>query len=575
MKRLLSIALAAVMLASVLSVSIVSASAAEDSKIKKNRVSLNYAESETEALPNGEDMASYIAEKKLKFEETVKQIAGEGGDLEDYSALFTDNTYAAVNKINFGGVSYEESDDAIVIGDLDNWENLYVVRGWIARIVSYVIDYKLITVDESAAQGGIIDRVEVTVTVPSAGTNSASSPPQIEIDTENCELYNAVWIENPNEYTTGEPYIEFEENKGYYMLVTIKADEGYTFEKTNKPYTGIDEGYDHFDGCIVNYGGLVFAGSQSFDDGDYLRLKISVVVPKTYNDMSCIHVLSTEGGFVDFWCDDYSGDYTQPYEVPEGAEVNLFASTASGSGYVFKGWYKGDVNASSYEEMFTDELITTENPYTFNSYGYPYICAKFEYTGVQRQGDQIQVWVTDGGKASVNYEPTWDDDAYIKPKDGNNYAEIGEVVPFWKGDEITVNAKPDEDYAFMGWYHVNIEWHPGENEKYEGEAISTDLSYTYKPGETVVAGDAEPLRYICAVFEKAPKPTALIGDANGDNTVDVLDAAFIQKASVGKVELTAEMEYSLDVNDDGAVDVLDALDIQKYSVNKITEFKKK
>ena len=70
------------------------------------------------------------------------------GDIADYSQYFSANTYAVVDKVSFGNVYYEQSDDAIVIGDLDNWENLYVVQGWIARVTNYVVNYKLVTVDE-------------------------------------------------------------------------------------------------------------------------------------------------------------------------------------------------------------------------------------------------------------------------------------------------------------------------------------------------------------------------------------------------------------------------------------------
>ena len=66
-----------------------------------------------------------------------------------------------------------------------------------------------------------------------------------------------------------------------------------------------------------------------------------------------------------------------------------------------------------------------------------------------------------------------------------------------------------------------------------------------------------------------------IGDANGDNTVDVLDAAAIQKHASGISELNSEQLAAADVNGDGNVDVLDAADIQKYAAGIISEFKKK
>ena len=66
-----------------------------------------------------------------------------------------------------------------------------------------------------------------------------------------------------------------------------------------------------------------------------------------------------------------------------------------------------------------------------------------------------------------------------------------------------------------------------------------------------------------------------IGDANGDNSIDILDATAVQKYASGKGELTAEQISAVDVNNDGVVDILDAAEIQKYAAGIITEFKKK
>ena len=66
-----------------------------------------------------------------------------------------------------------------------------------------------------------------------------------------------------------------------------------------------------------------------------------------------------------------------------------------------------------------------------------------------------------------------------------------------------------------------------------------------------------------------------IGDANGDNNVDVLDAAAIQKHASGISELNSDQLVVADVNGDGNVDVLDAADIQKFAAGIISEFKKK
>ncbi|MDO4883210.1 MAG: dockerin type I domain-containing protein, partial [Oscillospiraceae bacterium] len=67
----------------------------------------------------------------------------------------------------------------------------------------------------------------------------------------------------------------------------------------------------------------------------------------------------------------------------------------------------------------------------------------------------------------------------------------------------------------------------------------------------------------------------ITGDVNGDENVDVLDAAMIQKYTVSRANLSDEQLTVADVNNDNHVDVLDAADIQKFAAGIISEFKKK
>lgn len=55
------------------------------------------------------------------------------------------------------------------------------------------------------------------------------------------------------------------------------------------------------------------------------------------------------------------------------------------------------------------------------------------------------------------------------------------------------------------------------------------------------------------------------GDGNNDNSVDVLDAALIQKAASEKAYIDWQQRQTLDVNNDNKVDILDANLIQKYA----------
>ncbi|MBR2785411.1 MAG: InlB B-repeat-containing protein [Clostridia bacterium] len=129
------------------------------------------------------------------------------------------------------------------------------------------------------------------------------------------------------------------------------------------------------------------------------------------------------------------------------------------------------------------------------------------YAGQDRYGDQIQIWKNDGGQISVNYTPSEPNVYNLEGNDPSNWSDGGEVVQYYQGDSITVSARPNPGYEFVGWYHVDIQWAPHSSPDdphylpYQGEAISTDTSYTYQPSVTVVPGDSEPLRYVCARFE--------------------------------------------------------------------------
>ncbi len=86
---------------------------------------------------------------------------------------------------------------------------------------------------------------------------------------------------------------------------------------------------------------------------------------------------------------------------------------------------------------------------------------------------------------------------------------------------------------------------------------------------------SEPFETTVPDTTAAPTPQYLIGDVNGDGSIDTLDAIIVQKYSADKTKLNDRQLYVGDVNDDGYVDVLDAAMIQKFSVEKLKEFKKK
>ena len=232
--------------------------------------------------------------------------------------------------------------------------------------------------------------------------------------------------------------------------------------------------------------------------------------------------------------------------VSEGVDVYLRAEPKDG--YRFAGWYQGEPDPAPGEKRYKGEPLSTEYEYQFTApipLEGPYVCAVFEKDPSAHYGDQVQMWVgnTDGragdstvmgGKVAVKYKPSWDVwPEAIVARDGTDFV-YGDILQFYKGDECTVYAQPDAGYKFVGWYHVNIEWGPGGGKSYEGDVISTETSFTYKPGETVIDGDYEPLRYVCAVFEAASEGTCTVSFDPGTG-----------KGSMAPVTVAAGEEYEL------------------------------
>ncbi len=108
----------------------------------------------------------------------------------------------------------------------------------------------------------------------------------------------------------------------------------------------------------------------------------------------------------------------------------------------------------------------------------------------------------------------------------------------------------------------------------DGEYTDETYGRTYKVENGMISGTIK-ANTVAVIYDREQEAYGTIGDVNGDNKVDILDAAEIQKYTVDKVQFNDRQLYVADVNDDGFVDIFDATDIQKYTVDKITEFKKK
>ena len=85
--------------------------------------------------------------------------------------------------------------------------------------------------------------------------------------------------------------------------------------------------------------------------------------------------------------------------------------------------------------------------------------------------------------------------------------------------------------------------------------IANSASGTLKTGETVKVGNKT-------------YTVAMLGDINGDGTIDSRDSLRILKHQVGQYDLNEEGKLAADINGDGTVDSRDSLRILKYQVGQ-------
>ena len=99
-----------------------------------------------------------------------------------------------------------------------------------------------------------------------------------------------------------------------------------------------------------------------------------------------------------------------------------------------------------------------------------------------------------------------------------------------------------------------------------------NLKEEYKP--ILAEEDPEFEAFLAAAMEKMNKYGFIdnLGKVNDDNVVDAKDALLALKASVNKVELTADQAARAEVTGDGKIDAKDALEMLQFAVKKRTEF---
>ncbi|MDP6133237.1 MAG: dockerin type I domain-containing protein, partial [Candidatus Marinimicrobia bacterium] len=128
-----------------------------------------------------------------------------------------------------------------------------------------------------------------------------------------------------------------------------------------------------------------------------------------------------------------------------------------------------------------------------------------------------------------------------------------------ESEEISIlNPMMYFDDAFPGMPIVN------DSSPYEVE-----LSSTIQPGEyefilTLTANEVDGIGYeanfgFTLIVEQDSQ--LLLGDVNGDDTINILDIVMVANYTLGQAEFTDEQTQAADVNQDGTINILDIVQI--------------
>ena len=119
---------------------------------------------------------------------------------------------------------------------------------------------------------------------------------------------------------------------------------------------------------------------------------------------------------------------------------------------------------------------------------------------------------------------------------------VSESVRVASGDYVTVTASPYRS-DFIGWYQ-------------DGDLVSNSKDYRFRPEFDVA---------LTAGFTEAEY---LLGDADGDRDISIIDATYLQRYDLGIITMIPDEDMILcgDVDGDGDTGILDATWILRYDI---------
>lgn len=347
----------------------------------------------------------------------------------------------------------------------------------------------------------IIDSVSISITAPEAGTGSTDAKSAVSTATPGLSVESATWKDYKG-YSTYEPSeMTFVEGKNYFVVIDLKAADGYTFKYGQGISLDIDA-------CGVEFGGDVVITGGTLDTAHYVSENAS------YGNRNHMYIwalvtAAPEGPHIVKFVTNGRYDVPEPQTVQPGGKAAVPQHPTSypedddatdGSGLHFQAWYTEPVSPNmTYTDLWKDnksggkifwfnETVITEDTTLYAGWWGTLEAETYDVTTNQdMRGGTVKV--------SSVYTPY----AYWSRSQGPSV---------FADTNATVSAKADPYYAFVGW----------STSRSRDHIISTDSEYSFqfKEKTKLYALFEDATCYLCTGLSGGGKVSTVLGPDSFD-----------------------------------------------------------
>ena len=348
--------------------------------------------------------------------------------------------------------------------------------------------------------------------------------------------------------------------------------------------------------AIMENGGVysAYASSASCLSQD----KLSYYMPESYSGAYTGHAIEIVGWNDNYSTSKFSGNAGAPTKSGAWLVKNSWGDYNSLGGYfwisyedkfIFGSKYKPSYSIKSVE-IIDESKKLVQNEIYGATYEFGYVqknemtyINKFDFSGDYRTLDKIIFETTcKNADYTLYYVPS--DDNSVPTTDKTQWIFLGEGTVDYSGyicadildcylpsgeGSIAVTISSDDSTATIGvgeWLRTTEGIYKFVNDSQYGDSYiyyddtMSDLLDWYKINNNDDIGGTFVIKAVTT--NNGPQVT-LLGDANLDGQVNIVDATLIQKHSIGLIELTDVTLLNADYDQNGVINVTDATAIQK------------